>query len=92
MTYTYEGVNRMETTATTKGQVVIPSAVRKKLGIKSGTRLRIEVDETNGRIIMKPITREYVENWRGKFKGSRLTKELAAEKKREKKLQDRKLK
>lgn len=82
----------METTATTKGQVVIPSTVRKKLGIKSGTRLRVEVDEANGRIIMKPITRDYVESWRGKFKGSGLTKELSAEKKREKKLQARKQK
>ncbi len=80
----------METTTTTKGQVVIPSAVRKKLGIKSGTRLRVEVDETNARIIMKPITRDYVESWRGKFKGAGLTKELAAEKKREKKLEERK--
>ena len=90
MSYNDREVNRMETTTTTKGQVVIPSAVRKKLGIKSGTRLLVEIDEPSGNIIMKPISRDHVESWRGKFKGSGLMKELAAEKKREKKLQKRK--
>ena len=75
----------METTATTKGQVVIPSSIRRKLGIKSGTRIQIELDERNGRIILKPITREYVHSVRGRYKGKGLLKELMAEKEREKK-------
>jgi len=73
----------METTATTKGQVVIPSSVRRKLGIKTGTRIQVELDEENAQIILKPITREYVHSLRGKFRGAGLLKELAAEKKRE---------
>ena len=76
----------METTATTKGQIVIPSSVRRKLGIRSGTRLHVEVDEKNGRIILKPITREFVHSLRGKFRDSKLLEELAAEKAREREL------
>jgi AbrB family looped-hinge helix DNA binding protein len=76
----------METIATTKGQIVIPSKVRKTLGIKEGTRIQIEVDEKAGRIILKPITREYVHSLRGRFKGHGLVKALMEEKQREKEL------
>jgi len=74
----------METTATTKGQIVIPSSVRRKLGIKSGTRIQVELDEANGQIILKPITREYIHSLRGRFRGKGLLMELAEDKKREK--------
>ena len=76
----------LETTATTKGQVVIPSSVRRKLGIKSGTRIQVELDEANAQIILRPITREYVHSLRGKLRGKGLLKELAAEKAREREL------
>ncbi len=76
----------METTATVKGQIVIPASARKKLGIKEGTRIQIELDEKNQRIILKPITREYVHSLRGKYKGKGLLKALMAEKKREREL------
>jgi len=58
----------METTSTTKGQVVIPSAVRRKLGIKAGTRFSVEVNEENTQIILTPITREYIKSMAGKFR------------------------
>jgi AbrB family looped-hinge helix DNA binding protein len=74
----------METVATSKGQVVIPSKVRKQLGIKEGTYLQIDVDEVNKRLILTPVTREYIHSLRGKFKGKGLMKALIAEKKREK--------
>lgn len=76
----------METTATSKGQIVIPSSVRRKLGIKEGTRIEIEVNEVANEIILKPITREFVHSLRGKFKGKGLLAELMAEKQRERKL------
>lgn len=79
----------METTATTKGQIVIPSSVRRKLGIKTGTRIQVELDEENAQIILKPITREYIHSLRGRLRGKGLLKELAAEKKKEKLSQDR---
>ena len=76
----------METYATIKGQIVIPSSVRQKLGIKEGTRIEIEIDEKTQRIILKPITREYIHSLRGKYKGKGLLKALMAEKKREREL------
>ena len=76
----------METIATVKGQIVIPSSVRRKLSIKPGTRIEIEVDEERQRIILTPITREYVQSLRGKYKGKGLLKALMAEKKREREL------
>lgn len=74
----------LETTATTKGQIVIPSSVRKKLGIRSGTRIRVEVDEDRSQIILTPVTREFIHSVRGIFRGKGLLKELKAEKELEK--------
>lgn len=76
----------MDTIATSKGQIVIPSMIREKLGIKEGTRIHIEVDEKSGKIVLQPITREYVHSLRGKFRGKGLLKSLLAEKKREREL------
>ena len=76
----------METTATSKGQIVIPSVIRKRLGIKEGTRIQIKLDEEAGEIILKPITREFVHSLRGKFKGKGLLKALMTEKKKEREL------
>ena len=73
----------METTTTTKGQVVIPSSVRRKLGIKTGTRIQVELDEANSQIILTPITREYVHSLRGKFRGAGLLEELEASRERD---------
>lgn len=74
----------METYATTKGQIVIPSSVRRKLGITEGTRIQIEVDEKTNRIILTPVTRAYIHSLRGKYKGKSLLKALATEKAKEK--------
>lgn len=76
----------METTATSKGQIVIPSSVRRRFGIKEGTRIQINVDEDANEIILTPITREYVHSLRGKLKGKGLLKALMVEKKREREL------
>jgi AbrB family looped-hinge helix DNA binding protein len=76
----------METIATKKGQIVIPSKIRRHFGIKEGTRIQIDVDEKDHSIILKPITREYINSLRGKFKGKGLMKELMEEKKNEREL------
>jgi AbrB family looped-hinge helix DNA binding protein len=73
----------METTATAKGQIVIPSSIRRKFDINEGTRIQIEVDEDAQEIILKPITRQFIRSLRGKYKGSGLVDELMAEKRRE---------
>jgi AbrB family looped-hinge helix DNA binding protein len=76
----------METVATSKGQVVIPSKIRKQLGIKDGTYLQIDVNTATRQIILTPVTREYIRSLRGKYKGKGLMKALMAEKTREREL------
>ena len=73
----------METYMTVKGQIVIPSKVRRRLGMKKGTRVQVDVDEDTQRIILTPITRDYIEGLRGRYKGKGLLNALAAEKLRE---------
>ncbi len=57
----------METYATIKGQIVIPAALRRKYGIKNGTKI-ILADMGDG-ILLKPITEEYLKNLQGSLKG-----------------------
>jgi len=80
----------METSATVKGQVLIPVALRRKYGIKPGTR--IQVYEEDGRIILQPVTREQIRRVRGMFKGSGMLKTLLAERKRDREIEDGKAK
>lgn len=76
----------MDTYSTAKGQIVIPVSVRRKLGIKEGTRIRVELDEQGRRVILTPITREYIHSLRGRYRGMGLLEALAAEKSREREL------
>ncbi len=69
----------MRINVTSKGRITIPRAVCRKLGIKPGTR--IQVFEENAKIVLQPITREYIYRLRGKYKGRGLLKKLMAEKK-----------
>ncbi len=74
----------METVVTSKGQVVIPAKIRRRLGVKVGTYLQVDVDDQTNKIILTPITREYVHSLRGKYKGKGLMNALMAEKRSEK--------
>ena len=73
----------METVASSKGQIVIPVAVREQLGITEGTRIHVRVDEEHHQIILTPITREFIHSLRGKHKGKGLLKALMEERRRE---------
>jgi AbrB family looped-hinge helix DNA binding protein len=70
---------------TAKGQVVIPSKLRRKLGIRKGTQ--VSLYERNGEIILKPITDEYIQSMAGMTgtKG-KLLKALREEKAKERAL------
>ena len=70
---------------TTKGQVVIPAKLRRKYGIKIGTK--IQFAEENGEIIMLPLTEETIDQNIG-FLGTKgkLLKKLLQEKKSEREL------
>lgn len=62
-------MDRERSVVTTKGQLVIPARLRRRLGIRQGTP--VSLTEDNGRIILQPITREYIESLRGSLKGER---------------------
>jgi AbrB family looped-hinge helix DNA binding protein len=51
---------------TSKGQLVVPSELRRRLGIKPGTRVNFV--EEGGRIIFQPVTREYISSFCGIFR------------------------
>ena len=70
------------TVVTTKGQIVIPAKVRRRLNIKKGTRLCIE--ERGDELVLKAITPEYFKKIAGILgtKG-RLCKALMAERARD---------
>lgn len=57
----------METRATAKGQIIIPAILRRKYGIKEGTR--IVVTDNGDSIVLKPITEEYLKKLQGSLKG-----------------------
>ena len=70
---------------TVKGQVVIPSKLRRKFGIKKGTQVYLY--EREGEIVIKPITDEYIQKMAGMAgtKG-KLLKALMEEKAKEREL------
>ena len=51
-------------TFTSKGQLVIPAELRRKHGISAGTRVKFLEDQF-GRIVLQPITDEYVDRIMG---------------------------
>jgi len=76
----------METSVvTTKGQVVIPAKIRRKFGIKKGTRVAfIEQDK---KLIIQPLDKNYFESLAGILgtKG-KILKSLMGDKKKEREL------
>ena len=54
----------MKTTVSSKGQIVIPAELRRKHGIRAGTKVAIFEDPL-GRIVLQPITEEYVDSVAG---------------------------
>ena len=80
----------METRATTKGQIVIPAALRRKYGIKSGTK--IIVNDTGESIELKPITEQYLKKLQGSLKGGSALKVLMQERCKDREKEDKKRK
>ena len=76
------------TVMTAKGQIVIPSRMRKHMNIKKGTRLCV-VEKEEG-ILHQPFTEEYFEKTAGILKGKSCLKALLDERRRDKEAEDRK--
>lgn len=70
------------TIVTTKGQIVIPSKIRKRLHIKKGTRLFIE--EKDDTLVLMAVTPEYFEKMAGILgTEGKLSKALIEERRRD---------
>jgi len=72
----------METYATVKGQIVIPAQLRRKYGIKNGTK--IIVTDVGDAIVLKPVTEQYLKNLQGSLKGKGGLKTLMDERNKDK--------
>ena len=82
----------METSVlTSKGQLLIPKRLREKYGIKPG--IKIIFEEGKNGLIVKPMDKNYFQQFLGKYKKSMPTKDEWLEyKKEERRLEDNKLK
>ena len=76
-----ESMTSEKAVVTTKGQVVIPARLRKRLKIKKGTL--VAFSEENGRLILQPVTPEWIASLRGSMKGSGALEYLLAERKKD---------
>jgi AbrB family looped-hinge helix DNA binding protein len=76
---------------TTRGRIVVPLHLRKKIHIEGGTRAVIEA--TPNGILIKPITRSYIASLRGSLKRNPhekpFTERWADHKREEHELEDR---
>jgi len=52
---------------TSKGQLVIPARLRRRLGIRKGTLISFQED--GGRLILQPVTPEFIASLRGSLQG-----------------------
>ena len=78
------------TVVSSKGQIVIPAALRDKLGIRTGTRLAIRSEEN--RLILQPINDEFIRSLRGRCKGKgSLVKDRERDHKRDERIRSQKL-
>jgi AbrB family looped-hinge helix DNA binding protein len=76
----------METSVVTvKGQIVIPARIRRKFGIKKGTRVAFV--EQQGKLMLEPLNKDYFANLAGALgtKG-KLLRSLMESKKKEREL------
>lgn len=73
-----------------KGQVVIPGAIRKALGIKPGSRLHVRLEGKE--VVLFPLADDPIRALRGILKGGpSLTKALLEDRKEDLKREDKKL-
>jgi len=82
---------RFEVSATGKGQIVLPAALRQRYGIKKGTKILIF--DFNGQLVFAPQTLPHLKNvlkrLRGAYKGTGLMKAFMEERAWEKEKEEK---
>ncbi len=66
--YIMFAMSELIATFTSKGQLVVPAALRRKYGIQAGTKVRF-LEDPFGRIILQPITEQYIDRVMGCLAG-----------------------
>jgi AbrB family looped-hinge helix DNA binding protein len=81
----------METAyVTSKGQLVVPAQIRRRYGIKPGTKICFI--ERDHEILFQPITKEYIRSVHGMLKSeTSVTQELLKERAKDKEREEAKL-
>lgn len=76
----------METSiVTVKGQIVVPVKIRRKFGIKKGTK--VAFIEQNGKLMIQPLDKSYFESLAGILgTDGKMMKSLMEDKKKEREL------
>jgi AbrB family looped-hinge helix DNA binding protein len=75
---------------TSKGQLVVPSRLRRKYGIKPGTKICFI--ERDNEILFQPVTREYIRSVCGMLKSdTSATEELLKERAKDREREEAKL-
>jgi len=76
----------MKTKVTTRGQVSVPAAIRKKLHIETDTKLEWFIEGNALRVV--PVPKDPISAFRGKGKGIYTTQDLLKERMRERRMED----
>ncbi len=71
----------MLTTLSSKGQLVLPKAVREALRLQPGDRLSVQIEQ--GRIILEPAATSSIETLYGKYAHTDFLTDLEAEHRQE---------
>jgi AbrB family looped-hinge helix DNA binding protein len=72
-----------ESTMTSKGQIVVPAKLRRRYGLKPGTK--VYFIERDSEILFQPVTREYLKSVHGMLMSeTEVTKELLKERAKDK--------
>lgn len=76
-----------ESTMTSKGQIVVPAKLRRRYGLKPGTK--VYFIERNDEILFQPLTKETIRSVHGMLKSKTpVTKELLKERAKDKEHED----
>lgn len=71
-------VTTMEATVTSKGQVTLPSELRKRLGLQKGSRIRFSIP-TSGPVQVEPVRYTIEDLWRMADAGPKATRMMSFE-------------
>jgi AbrB family looped-hinge helix DNA binding protein len=78
MSDTSNPVTTIEATVTSKGQITLPSELRKRLGLNKGSRLRFTIP-TSGPVQVEPVRYNIEDLWRMADAGPKATQVMSYE-------------